>query len=557
MESFSSRKQHLEASVRRNFRLFILSVVAGTSIGCEPPEVPKLPPLEKPPEKETEAEEPTVLSVPSTTWVGDDQLHSEAWYIQYLSGKRVGYFHTLVEKGDLFVEITQTGMFNLSPSGEDDGAGRRIELTSREYADGRLADFKEVITIGDKFVQISGDIPREGTKLTIKTLKSEGKQRPTTIAWKDSSWGVLGLQSMLLAQPMQPGEARTCEIFVPKLRAIIPVELLAGQPELTALPGGETTELIPVEVLMKHKQDALRSKNWITDRGVIKKTVAFGPQIVSTFLAKAERAELIRDEMLLSSFLSRSVPYKGSAASALNTKALYIVEKTIPDDADVMEANFDLYQLWDQTVRQSVKSASALSARLTVDSKLALGKRGAPSPDQVAEYLASSKYLQKDHPTIKKLVAKLEAPTDQGANGTEPDRRATALALAAALRENFLIDPLDEKFASAVGAARRLRGDAMAHAVLLSAALRHIGLPTRIAIGLKPNELNTAMVFHPWTEVWLGEEWLSLDPATGREITLECLKCNDSAFSEANPYTVLLPLFRAMPYLSVRYAPGA
>jgi transglutaminase-like putative cysteine protease len=309
---------------------------------------------------------------------------------------------------------------------------------------------------------------------------------------------------------------------------------------------------------MKHKQDALRSKNWITQRGVIKKTVAFGPQMVSTFLTTAEVAEVIRDEMLLGSLLSRRVPYKGSSARSINNqKAVYIVEKLVPDDADVMEANFDLYRLWDQKVRQRVQSNSPFSARLTVDRELEEAGGQEPNADQVAQYLARSKYLQKEHPTIKKLVEKLEAAAGQSPlEGAQPDARATALSLAAALQKDFRIDPLDAEFASAVDAARLLRGDAIAHAILLATTLRHQDLPTRIALGFKPDGTGQLLVFHPWVEVWLGEKWLSIDPATAREITLDCLKCTDSAFSDSNPYTVLLPIFRAMPYLSVQLESG-
>ena len=62
---------------------------------------------------------------------------------------------------------------------------------------------------------------------------------------------------------------------------------------------------------------------------------------------------------------------------------------------------------------------------------------------------------------------------------------------------------------------RSRRGDCNEHTTLFTAMARSVGLPTRMAAGIVYSESifsDGAFYYHAWPEVWLGEQWLAIDP---------------------------------------------
>jgi transglutaminase-like putative cysteine protease len=62
---------------------------------------------------------------------------------------------------------------------------------------------------------------------------------------------------------------------------------------------------------------------------------------------------------------------------------------------------------------------------------------------------------------------------------------------------------------------RSRRGDCNEHTTLFTALARAVGLPTRMAAGIVYSESifsDGAFYYHAWPEVWLGEQWLAIDP---------------------------------------------
>jgi len=66
---------------------------------------------------------------------------------------------------------------------------------------------------------------------------------------------------------------------------------------------------------------------------------------------------------------------------------------------------------------------------------------------------------------------------------------------------------------------RSRRGDCNEHTTLFTAMARSVGLPTRMAAGIVYSESifsDGAFYYHAWPEVWLGEQWLAIDPTFGQ-----------------------------------------
>lgn len=464
----------------------------------------------------------------SGPWIPEERLPWHAWDIQYLGGKRIGYSHLEVSRGENLVRIKRTTVFELLRGGE--AVQYKIDLEALEYPDGRLASFTERTSTGANTNTLEGQLLNN--KLTLITNNASGSAQ-SSIPWEDGTWGVLEIQAMLLSGPMQPGEKKTGRILVPKLRKIIPVELVAGAPEVTSLPGGITEELLPVEVTMTSGETSLRSRNWIDDKGEILKAVALDGTLASTFRAPPEVATRIADEYRLKTLLGQSVVFQGNPPPNSKTAA-YAVDGS----------NMDLYAAWSKNVRQSVKSVSALRSEVTVldvsDAK-AMSQIEPLPPEE--EDLEASTQIPAQHPAIQDLAVELAS------GATQP--RPLALALTQGVQRKLKKTDFEAGIATALETARRREGDCTEHAMLLVALLRNRGIPARVASGLKIDEGVSRLVFHMWTEAWVDDRWLPLDAMTGGIAGVDCLKMSDSSLAGENPYPEVFAVFDKMPHFQV------
>lgn len=67
---------------------------------------------------------------------------------------------------------------------------------------------------------------------------------------------------------------------------------------------------------------------------------------------------------------------------------------------------------------------------------------------------------------------------------------------------------------SAVQVLAARRGDCNEHTVLYIALARALGLPARTAVGLV--HVRGRFYYHAWPEVWLGSDWVAVDPTLGQ-----------------------------------------
>lgn len=123
----------------------------------------------------------------------------------------------------------------------------------------------------------------------------------------------------------------------------------------------------------------------------------------------------------------------------------------------------------------------------------------------VREYLGSDPLIQINDPRIR-----AQARTIVG--------RTRNPARAARLINAWVYDALDKQVTvsvpSALDVLERRRGDCNEHTVLFVALARASGIPARTAAGLAL--VNDRLYYHAWPEVWLGEEWVAVDPTFGQ-----------------------------------------
>lgn len=112
--------------------------------------------------------------------------------------------------------------------------------------------------------------------------------------------------------------------------------------------------------------------------------------------------------------------------------------------------------------------------------------------------------MEVDDPTIAALARQLRKREGDPVTIT---KRLVAWVADSIHLESTLSPP------SAVAALRSRAGDAEHHTTLFVALARASGVPSRAVTGLLVRD--SAFVTHAWAEVWLGQQWLPVDPSSG------------------------------------------
>lgn len=149
--------------------------------------------------------------------------------------------------------------------------------------------------------------------------------------------------------------------------------------------------------------------------------------------------------------------------------------------------------------------------KLIVTQKVPLLPRGAraPAPDAKDPNRLPDRYVNSDDPEIIKLAAKIV--------GKETDISRKVM-----LMNSWVFRHIEKKnfsvgYASASEVVRNLEGDCTEHSVLFAALARSQGIPTRLALGVVYMEMEgkPSFLFHQWNEVYVGGQWIPVDPTFG------------------------------------------
>ncbi len=162
-------------------------------------------------------------------------------------------------------------------------------------------------------------------------------------------------------------------------------------------------------------------------------------------------------------------------------------------------------------------------------------------------YLVATRFIDAEHPSVVHFATHLARSTD------ETTGRATALYYAVRDRIRYDASDIDLRpdamRASSVLA--RGSGFCVAKALLLAAAARALGIPSRLGFADVRNHLATAamqramgtdlFVFHGYAELWIERRWVKATPAFNRALCerfgvepLEFDGRHDSLFQQAD-----------------------
>lgn len=138
------------------------------------------------------------------------------------------------------------------------------------------------------------------------------------------------------------------------------------------------------------------------------------------------------------------------------------------------------------------------------------GDEPAPSADALKHYLSPNAWVRSDDPHIRSFAR-------QHGRGRSVRTRMTGLTEAVRAHMN---GPIDYRhYDDAATALEKRSGDCTEFAVLLAAAARARGIPTRIVHGIAYSGrfAGRAHVFspHAWVQAWDGRRWTSYDAGFG------------------------------------------
>ncbi len=140
------------------------------------------------------------------------------------------------------------------------------------------------------------------------------------------------------------------------------------------------------------------------------------------------------------------------------------------------------------------------------------------------EFLRPTEFLDSDHPDVREFAVRNTAKAESD--------RDKAVALYYAVRDGFQYDPyvldLRRDSLKASKLLAKTRGYCVEKAVLLAAAARSVGIPSRLSFYIVRNHIATErlakalekdyLVFHGAAEMYLDGKWLKTTPAFNKRL---------------------------------------
>jgi transglutaminase-like putative cysteine protease len=147
--------------------------------------------------------------------------------------------------------------------------------------------------------------------------------------------------------------------------------------------------------------------------------------------------------------------------------------------------------------------------------------------NDISPFLASDAFIDADHPVVQRYA--------QQHGGPDPDPRATAVALYYAIRDGFRYspwcvypDPAAWRTSAFLARGAEQGGHCIDKANLLAACARARRIPARLHFANVLNHIGTEelerklgtslLVFHGYTELYLGQRWVAATPAFNSEL---------------------------------------
>jgi Transglutaminase-like superfamily len=484
---------------------------------------------------------------PGRKWTTADNLPRDLWEVQYLGNAPVGFSHkrTFVSE-TLGVNYFQHELDSrIRVSVRNMPQEQRIRILTIERDNGELITIEGSLELGPNKQTFKGSVNQEVLRLSGD---DNGKRFDVQLEWRKDYRGPFAVEQSMLRKPMSPGDLRKLKYFDPLRRKLVDgvLDAKAYIPTPTMLGGSQ--ELLEVRSIGMIGVGGSQSLLWVDKNGDALKSFVPENDILS-YRSTSIAGQIFETCTNLRALPAFEIPLRGN------------IEKFLGDGNEMASTTFrfrhktaDIYPMFTDKVGLSVKSVDPRTVDVTVyrNRTEADAFFSTTSAAKTPAYLANSDFVPKESSSIQKLGSGVMASDRSLSNDSSNTDKAKAVQRE--IQKRMARKEYDVQIRPLAYVAKSRKGNCVEHATMLAAVCRSLGIPTRIAIGVKYNdsEENPAMKFHAWVEIQDGPRWVAMDSSQESFPTfIDRVKFRDSDFNSENPYLELLEVYKLMPELEI------
>ena len=426
----------------------------------------------------------------------DGPFISDSWMQVLFKAAPIGFSHTWVdsrvESPDESYTVNNTTFLNLKLM----GISQWVKVSAGATLDARcrLQSFFAIMSAPAYSTRLEGKRTGPDPIFRVRIFTAGGEQS-VTLTIPDDAIIYSPIVEMNLRR-MQPGQTLQLKAFDPLSLTTADVQVQSLRRETLRLDGRdrETTAL-------NISYQGMDTLAWIDGDGrMLRQETPFGWTFAacSPEQAMAFKQEGIPAEDMLAAL---AVPCRGALAKPRACREIRLV---------LFGAGLDPLAIAGPRQAVTGQGTNRLDLTLLAQPAPAGCFRPGAAPADCRPWLASSAFIQADHPAI---VRRSQAIVGGRTNGWD-----AALAIYEWVYRNVSKQSA-VSLPSALDVLQKMEGDCNEHTYLFVALARAAGLPARIHVGLVYAELpgrpEGAFYYHAWPSVYVGE-WVEMDPTLGQ-----------------------------------------
>jgi hypothetical protein len=427
----------------------------------------------------------------SPVWALDlTDLVGEQWYGLYMTGKKVGYSHNVVEVDkDGRAIVTEDARFKLNM------AGLNQDMTI--YSKRTYSADRSLKSIESKVDDIAGtnrfNAVVDGETLILDLEVGGQKSRKTLPKPKESLNDVIKNLELLANNP-KPGDQVSFSMFEPMYQTELTgtSEILGTEERMF---DGVSTMVYKIKTKMSLM--GIESIAFVTadgrtleDKvggGII--TMRLEPKEIATDVNYSNDT-IISNAAMVDGLISRP---RTRDEVKLRIKGPLDTDLILNDDRQTFEKRVDSYTFTGKLEKFSAEDSATIPV----------------SDDSVMQWIKPSTFVQSDHP---KMIA-----TAKEIVGDETNAKVISDKLARWVSEN-MHSTFSARLTNSLEVLENREGDCTEHSMLYIGLARAAGLPAREVAGLiYVDRPRPGFYFHQWAKVWVGK-WIEVDPTFDQEI---------------------------------------